>query len=193
MAVQAARARRLPSLRRRAAARGGSRVRLRPRPARRLRALPALSDGVRVLRQRARVGRDRGQSRVRRLRQLPGALARRVVLDLAARACDSPLEHGLLRAPRRSAADDAGAVDGAPRQPGDPRAHLLPVGVLLPGARLLGRDLGDRALPSERRRARERRDQRRSSAGTSRIPGSATPTRRSSRSSSSTRGRRRGR
>ena len=127
------------------------------------------------------------------LRQLPRALARRGLLDLAARASDGPLEHGLLRAPRRPPADDARADDGAPRQPGDPRTDFLPVGVLLPGARLLGGGLRDRALPPERGRARERRHQRRYSGGTSSTRGSAMPTRRSSRSSCSTRGRPRGR
>ena len=115
------------------------------------------------------------------------------VLDLAAGARSRALEHVLLRGARRSAADDARADDGAHRQPGDPWADLLPLRLLLSVARLLGCDLGDRDLPPERRRARRTRPSAPSSAGSSTIRGSAMQTPRSSRSSSSMPGRRRGR
>ena len=67
---------------------------------------------------------------------------------------DGALEHLLLRAPRRPAADDARADDGADRQRAHPRPDVLPLGVLLPRAHVLCGDLDHRHLSAERRRAR---------------------------------------
>ena len=153
--------RQAPSLGGETAARGGSRVRVRPHSARHLRPLPAVSDGVRVLRERARVGRDRratsatsastttassGTTR----RSGPGRPSGR-------RALWNTVYYALLVVPLQMA---LGLTMALIVNAGDPREDVLPLGLLLPGARLLGGDLGDRAVPPERRRARQRGHQR---------------------------------
>ena len=129
-------------------------------PARALRPLLHLPDRLRVLHQLPRLGRHRGEPRLRRARQLPRALARPPVLDVAAGARDGALEHRLLRTPRRPAADGARADAGADRERADPRRTFFRVGVLLPGADVVGGDLRDRDLHPQRGRAPERRHQR---------------------------------
>ena len=53
-------------------------------------------------------------------------------------------------------ADGARAPRRGDREPEDPRPAVLPRGVLLPVARVVGRDRGDLHLPAERGRSRER-------------------------------------
>ena len=163
MAVDVGRERRLPSL-------GGERLReagvgLRIRPYSRLRPLPAVPDGVRVLRQRAPVGwdhRERGYVGLDNYRELwhdeafwtwppgrPTALWNTVYYALLVVPLQMAL--GLTMALIVNA-----AIHGT---------DLLPLGLLLPGARLLGGDLRDRAVPPQRRRARQRRHQRGHRAG----------------------------
>ena len=122
-----------------------------------------------------------GKSPGRRHRELPHPLPR---LRSSGRSVKNIVEYTVVVVPLEMA---LGLADRARDQREDPRPDVLPLGVLLPVARLVGRDHGDRDLHPQRRRA----PQPRSSAATA--PGSATRARRCGRSSASTPGRPRAR
>ncbi len=128
--------------------RGSGRLRVRDPADRVLLSLLHLPDGLRDLHLALRLGSARPDRRGR-VPELPRALPRR---SLSQGSAQHPRLHGV----RRSRADGARAPRCGDREPEDPRPPVLPRGVLLPVAGVVGRDRGDLHLPAERRRARER-------------------------------------